>query len=214
MILSRKQIWVTSISTALVAFVFACGGGDDDANGNGGGAAQQAAPTTASSDSAQTGAGTPVGNDAPAAASDDAPGDDTAVVIVGDTRYEFDVSRLCLSAFSAFGAAGKATDGSDIDLFVDLPPEDWQTRSDSADWEPPSVWVNDDANNLDWRAGGEVVTSLGVDENLSQVTSFDIDGSRASGTAIFIDFTNVTLGQAPEPVEGSFEVSCDGDPYS
>jgi hypothetical protein len=74
--------------------------------------------------------------------------------------------------------------------------------------------VNDDANNLDWRAGGEVVTSFGVDENLSQVTSFDIDGSRASGSAIFIDFTNVSLGQAPEPVEGSFEVSCDGDPYS
>jgi len=213
-ILSRKQIWVTSIGTALMAFVLACGGGDDDADGNPGGAAQQPSPTISSIDSAPTGAGTPAGKDAPAAASDGAPGDDTAVVIVGDTRYEFDVSSLCLSAFSAFGAAGKATDGSDVDLSLDLPPEDWQTRSDSADWEPPSVWVNGDANNLDWRAGGEVVTSFGVDENLSQVTSFDIDGSRASGSAIFIDFTNVPLGQAPEPVEGSFEVSCDGDPYS
>jgi hypothetical protein len=213
LILSRKHIWVTSISTALVAFVLACGGGDDDGNGNSGGAAQQAAPTTASSDSAPTGAQAPAAGDTPAPASDGAPGEDVAVVSVGDTRYEFDVSTLCLSAFGTLGAAGRASDGSDVDLSLDLPPENWQTRSDS-DWKPPSVWVNDDANNLDWRAGGEVVTSFGVDENLSRVTSFDIDGSRASGTAVFIDFSKVTLGQVLESVEGSFEVSCDGDPYS
>jgi hypothetical protein len=194
---------------SLLLFAVACG--DDDSAPSSSGASSSSGSSDATTPSAAAGND---GGGAPST-SDAALGDDTATVTIGDQTWTFDVSTLCLSAFGAFGADGKAADGSDVDVNVSLPPNDWETRSDSADWDPPSVRLGDDENDLDWVAGGDVITALtGVTPEMSQVTSFMIDGSTASGTAVFVESYAVLKGEAPQPVEGSFAVSCDCDPYS
>ena len=186
----------------------ACGGDDNSS------AAPSPSGAAGSSDAAPTAAVGDGGSGGSSGQSSEL-GSDTGTVTIGDETWEFDVSVLRLSAFGAYGAAGKAVDGSDIDVELDLPPNDWETRADRADWQAPSIRVGDDENDKDWVAGGDLVSSMqGVQPEMSQVTSFKIDGSKASGTAVFIDSYTVLRCETPEPVEGTFEFSCDEDPYS
>jgi len=58
------------------------------------------------------------------------------------------------------------------------------------------------------------LSTLLDEEGLQFWIDFKIDGSKASGTAVFIDSYTVLQGETPEAVEGTFEFSCDDDPYS
>jgi hypothetical protein len=139
--------------------------------------------------------------------------DNTGVVTIGDEKWTFDVSSLCLSTPDTFAADGNALDGSDVEVHLSLPPNDWQTRPDRAALVTPSIRVWDDVKSRDWIAGGIAAAALeGVTPEMSQVTSFNIDGFKASGTAIFIESYALLRGEAPQPVNGTFEVWCDVEP--
>ena len=98
---------------------------------------------------------------------------------------------------------------------IDVPPEDWQSSPD--DWQPPSVRVDDERdpqNERQWEAREQNATELTfVPEGASQVDSFSVSGSSASGTATFIDVNAAFVALAegtdpPEAVTGTFEISC------
>jgi hypothetical protein len=193
---------------ALVAA--ACGGGDESSTD------PTSAPTSAPSDSENntptTGATTPPPEDG----GSEAQGDNTAVVTIGTNRYEFDmtpgnVQRCDPDFFGAFWGIGVSSDGGEASLNLLLPPE-----GDPNFEDPPSVTVNDQANDLDWQADPEFVASYAQLEGIAiQVDSWTIDGNTASGAATFLDanaayaFVGGTA-DAPELVQGTFEISCAG----
>jgi hypothetical protein len=128
----------------------------------------------------------------------------TAVVVIGDQRYEF-ADLYCVTIGGALGAASV---GGDPQVDIDVPPEDWETSDE--DWDAPSVRISGDDPYLDLRAGGEVVEmDARMEDGQSQVDGFTTDGHRASGTATFIDYQAFTTDQSPDPISGTFEVTCD-----
>ena len=122
--------------------------------------------------------------------------DNTAVVVIGDERYEF-ADLYCVTIAGALGAESL---GGNPQVNIDLPPQDWETSG--SDWDPPSIRVQVDDPEHDYKAGGNY-TGLSPDQ--SQVTSFDSDGRHATGTATFFD--DVSHAD-PSSVTGTFEVTC------
>ena len=201
----------------------ACGGGSDD------GAEAEPLPTAEQAEDAAGGTETETGtegsdSDASTAqaaepAAESSVGAGKAVVTVGDQTYEADLTgslTVCISMGGALAASGPidGIDGGRID--IDIPPEDYETSSDDG-WEPPSVQVDlgedDNGVPIGWTAGPVVAEFYPDFAGVSQVDSFSVDGASASGTATFIDDFQIMLfngGQAeePQPVQGSFEVSC------
>lgn len=175
------------------AFAFACGGGDDDGDGPSAGNGGSTPTQAASGGNGGTGGG------------DTGIAGDTAVVTIAGERYEFTLLQ-CLQFGGALGGVGRAADGSDITVRIDLPPPGWEDNRD--DWEPPSVTVKDDVKEMDWAAGGEVIEGFAtVSNEQSNVDSYVIDGKRGSGTANFVDLNQVLRGNV-EPVQGTFEIAC------
>lgn len=188
---------------ALALTLAACGSSD-----GGGSASEQPA-----SESAPASAAASVGGSENAAAPSVNPDDplgfgeeaNTAVVVVGDQRYEFG-DLYCVSMGGALGASSV---GGDPQVNIDIPPEDWETSNEG--WDAPSIRISGDDPYLDLRAGGEIVSQdARIDPSTSQVDSFSSDGVHASGTAIFIDYQAFTLGEQPEPMTATFEVTCGG----
>jgi hypothetical protein len=126
----------------------------------------------------------------------------TATVEVGDIKYEFDLSILCLSMFGAMGVAGEALDGSAVTVDADFPPEGWETSDE--DWEPPSISIDDEERDVRWEAGG-VATEM-YPEGSSQVDSFTADGRLAVGEATFVN--TYTFGDELQVETGQFEFHC------
>jgi hypothetical protein len=188
-----KTLALTALLAATLTFA-ACGGDDDDngspAPGNGGAAATATSPSGGNGGQPGNGSG---GVE---------PG--TAVVTIGEDRYEFDLSVQCLALFGNLAGFGRSVDGRDITINIETPPEDWETSDE--EWEPPSIRVDDGENDIDWRAGDEIIREM-VDEGVSEVTSFTNKDKRASGTATFVDLYAVMRGEI-EPVEGTFEFAC------
>ncbi len=219
----------TMISFAVAALALSgCGGGDDDTA-----AAEPPAATTA--DNADDGTSpstdapdddTSPSTDAPDDGTDDtaAPSDDvatdsppssglaenTAVVTIGDERYEFDVTPTAVQRcdpnfFGAFWVLGKDADNNSVEMLI--PPE-----GDPNFEESPSVSVGDKVRDIEWRADPDHEMA-GVDPGESQVDSSTVDGTHLTGTATFVDL-NATyafqggVGDEPEPVTGTFEVLC------
>lgn len=173
------------------AFAFACGG-DDDSNGQPSGGGNGSAPTQA----ANGGTGATAGGSGNAEAK-------TAVVTIGEERYEFTLNRGCRSLFGVLVGAGTSTDGRDIVVNLQIPPEG------GIDGTAPSIKVDDGAKDLDWRAGGDIIGEMaGVSAGDSQVDGYQNDGKRASGSATFLDFYAVMRGEI-EPVQGTFEFACE-----
>lgn len=199
-----KNLALGALLSAALVFA-ACGGDDDDAAVPGDGNGDDTTPTEAPSNG-DNGNGDDNGDDNGNGGPTGGVEENRAIVTIGDRSYEFDLSVQCLSLFGNMAAAGSAVDGSDVNLTLGLPPEDWETDTDN-EWDPPYVRVSDDENDLDWRAGGDVVVDM-VDEGTSQVDSFTHDGQRASGSATFIDLYAVLRGESPEPIQGSFEFAC------
>lgn len=104
--------------------------------------------------------------------------------------------------FGALGVAGRATDGSDISVNADFPPEGWEDSAE--DWEPPSIRVSDGEQDANWVAGGDVATAY--PEGTSQIDSFTSDGRIAVGEATFVNI--YTSGDDLEVQTGRFEFNC------
>lgn len=154
---------------------------------------------------------TPVAPDGGATTNPDDPlgfGDEanTAVVTIGDQRYEFG-NLYCVTIGGALGAVSV---GGDPQVDIDIPPMDWETSADG--WDPPSVQVN--LEDMNWIASPEDTALPNIEPGLSQVDSFNTDGYHATGTATFMDssawqgFQFGLQDEQPEPVQGTFEVTC------
>jgi hypothetical protein len=224
--LQTRIIALTAIFsfTALGAGFAACGGSDDDdspgegavtsadAAGGDGGSGDDASPDDASP-----------GDDA----EDD--GDDsslpsfgdggTAVIVVEGQRYEAILSNrtvagteelgFCRDIFDALQIFGYAEtdDGEIAELTMLIPPTDWETYDDGR-YDPPSaeLKITD--------AEGFIISTLVADpENTSytgnsQVDSYELDGTTATGTVTFTNETLAIRGGNPEPVQATFEVNC------
>lgn len=223
---SRLRFIVFSLLIASLAIAVACGGDDGGDNGddgnNGGGSSPTSTPDNSSSgdDDDDSDDGDNDSNDGTGSSTVNA---GTAVVTIGEKRYEFEMAgqgttTQCLTVFGVVGGSGRATDGSDVTLSIEILPEDWATNSIYEEFDPPSIRVDDDELVQDWRAGD--ADRFDFDESIaprpgeSQVGSYTNDGKSASGTATFLDMDalfQAAIGQAdrPEPVEGTFEINCE-----
>ncbi|MEM9464610.1 MAG: hypothetical protein AAGA90_04525 [Actinomycetota bacterium] len=219
---TMRLIAALSIAALVAA---GCGGGDDDAPESG-----SDAPTTdGGDDTAATddgGDGTGDGTADDGGSTDDSDGDDdtsapavegvaagTATVTIGDVTYVADQQAVCVQIGEAIG--GSWSNGEDISISIDLPPQDWETSSDG--WTAPTVRVDDDSDATtpkQFQANPEMASMLSIDEDASTVTSWAVDGASASGTGVFVEFFGsmaaISLGEdAPAPVEGTFSLTCE-----
>lgn len=185
----------------------ACGGDDDD----------DAAPFPGSDDQSSS------GDDDDDGTSDDQDSDDddgdsdgfdfgtgTASVTIGDKTYEFDLSTdfvVCRDVFGAIQAAGPSVDGDDVTFDAWIPPTDWESYSDNR-YDAPNISVEDDVNNVKWVADPGRSEILENFPEESRIDSYDKDGLKASGTATFVDEYALLRGDAPESVQGTFEIAC------
>jgi hypothetical protein len=201
---------------AAAAVLIAACGGDDRSDSDD--PATTPAPASATETTQAAAPGITVADDiATEEGSSVSSGTNVAVVTIGEHRYEFDVTpgaiqRCDPDFFAAFWAIGAAPDGSGLWLL--LPPPGDPNHED-----PPTVEVSDETNDLDWVANPEN-SALGLlpdaEPGQSQVDSWDVDGNTVTGTATFIEENAVFgavggVGDAPEPVVGTFEVVCAGE---
>lgn len=202
--------------------VLAACGGADELGGRVDGAAPQATqpaadaaapPTTTVAPPGTSGdASSGVANEQPTASSG---AENTVIVTIGGTTYEFDATPGTITEckpdfFGAFFVNGGSEDGDSVSLLLP-PPDDPNFEG------PPSVRVNVNNGGPDYTADPSILEngtySDVIDEGDSQVDSFTIDGNTARGTATFIDEQQIfaalggTAGD-PEPIQGSFEVTC------
>lgn len=209
--------WHVGMLLALSLVIGACGGDD--------GTADTEASSTNNTNQSELGDDAAADTTAPVEEPADDDGDEpvnagpvnVATVTVGDKTYEADVTpgnlqRCDSDFFNAFWALGGG-----MELF--LPPPDDPNHSDA-----PRVVVKDDASGLEWIADPSA-SSLGslsgddydfkIPEGDSQVDSFSVDGNTATGSATFIEqeeyFQWTGGGDQPEPVQGTFTVTCASD---
>lgn len=194
----RTPASTLAVAVLAAATLAACGG-------------PQTQPISATEDSgsepADVGAPPAASATAPDASSDDPLGfgdeENVAVVTIGDDRYEF-TDLYCVSMGGAMGATSV---GGDPQVNIDLPPLDWETSDEG--WDAPSIRVSGDDPYFDMQAGGETMAAdERVEPGSTQVDSFVSDGYHASGEATFIDATAVMVSEDPQPVTGTFEVTC------
>jgi len=126
--------------------------------------------------------------------------ENSAVVVVGDQRYEF-ANLYCVTIAGALGASSV---GGDPKVDISLPPEGWETSG--SDWDPPSIRIQADEPYLDLQAGNVLDTRVTDDQ--SHVDSFNSDGKHATGTATFLDMATFMTDQSTPSVAGTFEVTC------
>lgn len=185
----------------VAALLVGCSAAPPGIGGNG--QPSPAAPGTPGAPGTPTG-GEPANPDDPLGFGRDA---NTAVVTIGDQRYEFG-NLFCVTIGGAIGAVST---GGDPRVDIDLPPMDWQTSGD--DWGPPSVKVIvEDVGT--WIADPEDTALFNIEPGLSQVDSFSSDRFHATGTATFMEasgWQGAQMGledEPPDPVTGTFEVTC------
>lgn len=144
-------------------------------------------------------------------------GTGTAVLQLGDERYEFDMGSLevggevmvgvCRGIFGMIQGVGHVTDGRAISIEMDIPPVDWEAKPEYG-FDPPNITFQDDNNDVELVAGKQLAEMLGV-ETESQSTVTENDGYNAAGTATFVDSRALMMGEPSEPIEATFEVHCD-----
>jgi hypothetical protein len=134
------------------------------------------------------------------------------VVTVGDTRYEFDLTSgfvVCRDVFGGMQVAGPSADSEDVTIDAWIPPTNWETFDDGR-YDPPSLSISDDTANTKWVADPGRTELFANFPEESMVDSYEKDGLAASGTATFIDEYALLRGETPEPVQGTFEIACEG----
>lgn len=212
-----RQRWTLLVTVATCGILASCSGTTADSTTDTT-SARQDTSAPSSSESAPTTVIPPTEDSAPPQ------GDGTfhAVITIGDE--EFDVTGSDPQLNSCFidenGSFGASVASDDLLNIVDiyLPPEGYQP--DDLFWDTALPWVEiTDADGDWWRANGNLSTvppagsAAELEEGLSGIDSFTFDEVSASGTATFVDWNNVTGGDAftpgsGEPVAGMFEVTC------
>lgn len=194
-----KQLVVslTVLVTALAGCSAADGGGHTPPPASSQAPANSQAPAATSAAPAEQPTGAPDNNPLSGFGKDS----NTAVVVIGDQRYEF-ADLYCVTLAGALGAESL---GGDPKVDISLPPEGWETSGE--DWDPPSVRIQGDEPYMDLVAGNPADNR--VTEEQSRVDSFSSDGHHATGTAIFFDQAGYLGADQPPPsVSGTFEVTC------
>lgn len=221
---SHSQLRTVLLIGSAVGLVLAACGGSDEVGGTVDGAASPAtqpaadaaAPSTTTAPSSEISDDAPSGDDLGPAASSGA--ENTVIVTIGGTTYEFDATPGTIADcnpdfFGAFFVNGASEDGDSVSLL--LPPPDDPNFED-----PPSVRVKVRDGGADYTADSSILENGNyadvISEGDTQVDGFTIDGNTASGTATFIDEQQIfaALGGTaddPAPVQGTFEVTCEGD---
>jgi hypothetical protein len=145
-------------------------------------------------------------------------GDDdaTAVVTIGDERYEFSMATetigsttylsVCQELFGLIQADGHATDGRAITVAIMIPPLDWDSYEDER-YDPPRIVVDIDDPYARWVADADWAFANGVDGQ-SQVDAYEKDGLYAAGSATFMEESALFQSPPGVPVLGTFEVRC------
>jgi hypothetical protein len=207
----RTARWTAiGIGIGLVVVLAGCGGQAADAPAT---EAASIAPDSPASEAPGTAPDVPASEAASTAPDDPAPppagASNTAVVIIGEERYEF--SDVQCSIFAPrYIQAGNF--GGDPEVSIVLPPEGWESEGDT--YSPPSVrvQVGDDVTGQRWVAGDDGSPLLSpIAEGSSQIDSYTVPDGRpvtATGTATFTDVMAHNNGADAPPVSGSFEVSC------
>jgi len=132
------------------------------------------------------------------------------VVVVGSNRYEFALAGVGLNCMTILdrstGATGALIDADGNEIIL---PEGGRAATlllfvyadgiEPGD-SPASISVKDDGNDTHWKAGAEFEGS--------EILTVTIEAGVTLGAATFIDDNVRQAGGTPEPVAGSFEVSC------
>jgi hypothetical protein len=218
---TRSRLATVGLLVMVPLLAVACGGSGDGesplARGSSDDGGNDAAATPSSGDS-----GDGLGSDDSAGAgpSESSLTDidpDTAVVVIGDERFEFDITTefgdACITMFGVVAGVGDASDGSDVRIDIEIPPVGYE-GDPSYEGMFPNVEVRDDTNFRSFQAGGDfsyLEDPPAAEE--SQVESFQNDGTSATGTATFLDmqaYSNHVFNDdpRPEPVQGTFEIRC------
>lgn len=191
----------------LLVLVVACGG-DDDTTANApptqptvattpGGSPQIGDSGTTAAPVATTGAG-PVATTAAAVS-----GQVGAVITIGDERFAFDSLDQCLVVESLGGIQGQTSIGDELYLgFVvnDFAQNIYVDTRDAG--SVGSEW------DREWRA--EPWDAYPETNGATQVDTYTVDGSHASGTATFLEmhaYLEDTSAGA-QPVAGTFDIDC------
>jgi hypothetical protein len=206
---SLRTTVVLALLALLLAGLAACGGNDDDdADPFDPGSGDQ------SDDNGDDGSGDDDGDDGGSEDDGDDDGFDfgtgTAVVTVGDNRYEFDLTAgfvVCRDVFDAIQVSGPSAADENVSLDAWIPPTDWESFDDGR-YDPPQVTIEDDTNDAKWVADQARVELLPDFPEESRVDSYEKDGMSAAGTATFIDEYALLRGDPAEPVQGTFEIAC------
>ena len=193
----------------MFSFALACGGSDDneDSNANNSSGGNPTATTSSNSDNDNSGGGTSLTDLEP----------DTAVVTIGGERFEFEFGSpfgdTCLTLFQVVGGTGNAKDGSDVEIDIEIPPEDYEGRRGYEDFIP-EIEVKDNETRRTFRAGGDFeFLNPAPEPGESQIDSYRSDGKAATGSATFLDVQALANHEfsgdpRPEPVQGTFEIHC------
>lgn len=148
-------------------------------------------------------------------------GDGGARVTIGDTTYEFALGGtstvgsktylgICQQLFGMMAGAGYDTGGRAITVDFEIPPVDWESYEDGRfSTSPPRLEIEDEENGVAWAADQSLVELYPETAGLSQIDEWVTDGTRASGTATFIELEPWSAPvEGASPVEGSFELGC------
>lgn len=194
----------------IVLLMVACGGDDEDAAPDTGSDVAGGEDSTVGDEDSTV--GDDAGDDGGEASLPDPDdfdfGTGIARVTIGDTTYEFDLSEgftVCRDVFGGLQVAGNDSTGeANVDMWI--PPEDWESYDDGR-YDPPAIIVEDDALNARWIADSNRVELISEWPPESRVDSYSKSGDAATGSATFVDDYAF---RDSDPVEGTFEVSCEG----
>ena len=196
------------VALLLTIVVLAAACGDD---GDSGAATPSGADVTTPSDD-DGGASSGGGETAPDPGGS---GDGGALVtLVTGEEFEFDQELVCIGLGGALSGTFRNAEG--VEVSIDVPPEDWET-STTGDWDPPSLTLRDERDELNWRifeAGPDVATTYGPAAEGAVITDFSVEGSRATGNGMAVDTFAISRagadGSEPPslvPIIFSFECS-------
>jgi hypothetical protein len=197
-----RRFSTVAIALLLVTGVTACGGDDsgDDASSDAG-STEGASDTTADDDTSD--------DEMDDESSDDDSGSSGgavgATVTIGDETFEAANELVCIGMGGAL-SANFQDDSGDVTVYIDLPPPDWETDTQS-DWPPPSVRVDDDREDpiSQWVSGDDTLANAPE----TSVDDYQIDGKQATGSGTFVDIYPILSGGDGEVVDGTFQFSCE-----
>lgn len=204
---SRRTLLILSTLATAALIAAGCGGDSDDSS------ASTPAAESATSASADAGTDDTSSDDAESAneaeSTDDAaeesaaPASAGATVTIDGETFTAVTEVICLTIGGA--VSGSWTDGGEISIDIDMPPND----NDDPSWVA-TIRVDDDNDpTRQFRADAEFVGTLNIaNPELSMVSSYAIDGSSVSGSASFYEINAALTGADTPLLEGTFSAAC------